>query len=167
VTSTSARVAWWSIVILLIVGIAVATAIGVWQSGRDVSRPSNPAAQVQQLQGRAEAIVPELLSYTPETIATKADAVDPLLTGDFKSEYRELLENTIVPEAQKQRITTDADVVGAAVGSVTAEDASLLVFVDQKVTKRGDTGPQASQSAVEVGLHKVDGQWLISSFEPV
>ncbi|MGA5463953.1 hypothetical protein [Mycobacterium sp. NPDC050041] len=167
--STGARIVWWTFNVLLALGIVVATAIGVWQAGGDVpaSRPTGPAATPEQLQKHVQEVVPRLLSYTPTSVATMADTVEPLLTGDFKVEYRELLEETIVPQAQQQRITTDAEVIGAAVESLGTDEASVLVFVDQQTTKRAEPQPQRSESAVQVGLRKVQDQWLISSFEPV
>jgi Mce-associated membrane protein len=169
VNSTGARVAWWSVVVLLILGIATATAIGVWQAGRDVTLapPSSPTEQLREVQERAKTIVPVLLSYTPATVATKADTADPLLTGDFKAEYRKLLEETVAPTAQEEQISTAAQVVGAAVETLTADEASLLVFVDQRVTKPAIRQPELTKSAVHVGLRLVQDEWLVSSFQPV
>jgi Mce-associated membrane protein len=154
---------------VLALGIAAATAVGVWQSGRDVAAApsSSPTENLQQVRERVEHVVPELLSYTPTSIATKADTTDALLTGDFKAEYRELLERTVAPQAQEQRITTHAQVAGAAVETLSADEALLLVFVDQQTTKPADPLPQVSKSAVHVGLRLVEGKWLVSSFEPV
>jgi Mce-associated membrane protein len=41
-----------------------------------------------------------------------------------------------------------------------------LVFVNQ-TSIVGTDAPTDTASSVRVGLDKVDGQWLISSFEPI
>jgi Mce-associated membrane protein len=169
VNTTGSRLVWWTFNAVLILGIAAATAVGLWLNGRDVpeSRPAGPTVTMDHVQKHVQEVVPKLLSYTPASVATMADTVDPLLTGDFKAEYRELLEETIVPQAQQQRITNDTEVVGVAVESLGTDEASVLVFVDQQTTKRAEPEPQRSESAVQVGLRKVQEQWLISSFRPV
>lgn len=167
--ATGARIAWWTVNVVLILGIAAATAVGLWLNGRDItpSRPTSQTESTERVQQHVEKVVPKLLSYTPESVAGLAETVDPLLTGDFKDEYRELLETAVVPQAQQQRITTDAEVVGVAVESLSADVAELLVFIDQESSTVADPQPDADESAVQMVLRKVQGQWLISSFKPV
>jgi Mce-associated membrane protein len=57
-------------------------------------------------------------------------------------------------------------VPAAAVESLTANSASLLVFINQTVTVSPDQ-PTQTASSVRVGLVKQNDTWLITQFDPV
>ena len=45
--------------------------------------------------------------------------------------------------------------------------AVVLVFVNQSTTSKQNPDGSFAASAVKVGLKKINGAWLISSFDPV
>jgi serine/threonine protein kinase len=51
--------------------------------------------------------------------------------------------------------------------AMTSQKAVLLVFVNQNTSRRDRPSPTLSSSSVLVGLAKVNGAWLINSFNPV
>jgi len=65
-------------------------------------------------------------------------------------------------------VKTSASVVRAAVSDIHPESAVVLVFVNQTMTtsKENPDGAFAA-SSVKVGMKKIDGAWLISTFDPV
>jgi Mce-associated membrane protein len=167
VSSTGARAAWWTIVVVLILGIAAATTIGVRQSDRSpVARP-DPAAARHVVTDTIEFAVPKLLSYTPENVEASLKSARSLLTGTFKESYGDIIDRTIIPAAKSQRITTAAKVVGTAVESLTDDAAKVLVFVNQETTKAADIAPTKTANSVRAGLQKVNGAWLIDGFDPL
>jgi Mce-associated membrane protein len=166
VSSTGARAAWWTIVVVLILGIAAATTIGVRQSDRSpVARPDPAAAR--HVVTDTKSAVPKLLSYTPENVEASLNSARSLLTVTFKESYGDIIDRTIIQAAKSQRITTAAKVVGTAVESLTDDTAKVLVFVNQETTKAADIAPTKTANSVRAGLQKVNGAWLIDGFDPL
>lgn len=64
-------------------------------------------------------------------------------------------------------MTTEAKVVRAAVSDIQRDSAEVLVFVNQATTSAQNPNGSFSASAVKVGMSRIDGNWLISKFEPV
>jgi Mce-associated membrane protein len=58
-------------------------------------------------------------------------------------------------------------VIGAAVSELHPNSAVVLVYVDQSTTSKDRPDPSESASSVLVSLTRVNGNWLITKFEPV
>ncbi|WP_420750518.1 hypothetical protein [Rhodococcus sp. O3] len=58
--------------------------------------------------------------------------------------------------------TSTGTVVDAAVRSATADEAVVLLFVDQTITNTASPEPRVDRSRVVMTLDKVDGRWLVS-----
>jgi Mce-associated membrane protein len=78
-----------------------------------------------------------------------------------------MVREVIVPSAREQHITVTATVAGAAVATLTDDDAELNAFVNQAVTSGSAAKPVDTPSSVRVHLESAGGTWLITSFEPV
>lgn len=57
--------------------------------------------------------------------------------------------------------------VRAAVADIQPESAEVLVFINQTTTSKENPDGAFAASSVKVGLKKIDGNWLIESFDPV
>ncbi|GAA4294042.1 hypothetical protein GCM10023161_42940 [Mycobacterium paraffinicum] len=57
--------------------------------------------------------------------------------------------------------------IGAAVSELRPESAVVLVLVDQSTTRKDNPDPAMASSSVLVSLARVNGQWLITKFDPV
>ena len=108
-----------------------------------------------------------LLSYSPESLDKDFATAKSKLTGSFLSYYTQFTEQIVAPAAKQKSVKTKASVVRAAVSEIHPDTAVVLVFINQ-TTESADR-PDASfiNSAVRVTMQKVDGGWLISSFDPV
>ncbi len=108
-----------------------------------------------------------LLSYSPESLDKDFAAAKSHLTGDFLSYYTQFTETIVTPAAQQKAVKTTASVVRAAVSELRPHSAVVLVFVNQNTTSKENPDGAFAVSSVKVSLTKVDGTWLISSFDPV
>ena len=108
-----------------------------------------------------------LLSYAPETLDKDFAAAKSHLTGDFLSYYTQFTEQIVTPAAKQKSVKTAASVVQAAVSELHPDSAVVLVFVNQSTTSKANPDGAFAASAVKVGLKKINGAWLISSFDPV
>jgi Mce-associated membrane protein len=108
-----------------------------------------------------------LLSYSPESLDKDFAAAKSHLTGDFLSYYTQFTEQIVTPAAQQKAVKTTASVVQAAVSEIHPNSAVVLVFVNQNTTSKENPDGAFAVSSVKVSLSKIDGTWLISSFDPV
>jgi Mce-associated membrane protein len=108
-----------------------------------------------------------LLSYKPESLDKDFAAAKSHLTGDFLSYYTQFTEQIVTPAAKQKSVKTSAAVVRAAVSDLHPDSAVVLVFINQNTTSKENPDGSFAASAVKVGMKKINGTWLISSFDPV
>jgi Mce-associated membrane protein len=108
-----------------------------------------------------------LLSYKPDTLNHDFAAAKSHLTGDFLNYYDQFTKEVVTPAAQTKGVTTTAQVAGAAVSELNPDKAVVLIFVNQVTTSKERPDPAMASSSVLVSLTKVNGDWLITKFDPV
>jgi len=108
-----------------------------------------------------------LLSYSPDSLDKDFAAAKSHLSGDFLSYYNQFTEQIVAPAAKQKSLKTNARVLGAAVQELHPDSAVVLVLVDQSTTSKDNPDPSMASSSVLVSLTRVNGNWLITKFEPV
>jgi Mce-associated membrane protein len=108
-----------------------------------------------------------LLSYAPDSLDKDFAAAKSHLTGDFLSYYTQFTEQIVTPAAQQKSVKTTAAIVRSAVSELHPDSAVVLAFINQNTISKENPDGAFAASSVKVGLKKVDGTWLISSFDPV
>ena len=108
-----------------------------------------------------------LLSYAPDTLDKDFANAKSNLTGDFLSYYTQFTEQIVTPAAKEKQVKTAASVVRAAVSEMHPDSAVVLLFVNQVTTSKENPDGAFAASSVKVGLKKIDGRWLINTFDPV
>jgi Mce-associated membrane protein len=108
-----------------------------------------------------------LLSYSPESLDRDFASAKSHLSGDFLSYYSQFTEQIVAPAARQKSLKTTAQVMGAAVSELHPDSAVVLVFVDQSTTSKDRPDPSIAASSVLVSMARVNGNWLITKFEPV
>lgn len=142
--------------------LALGAGVLKWQ---DITTRTVQAAGAESVRAASDSTV-AILSYRPDTVDTELPAAADRLTGEFRDQYSQLIDDVVIPGAKQQGISAVASVPAAAGVSVSARHAVVLVLVDQTTTI-GTGPPSKSTSSVRVTLDKVDERWLISQFEPV
>jgi Mce-associated membrane protein len=108
-----------------------------------------------------------LLSYSPDSLDKDFAAAKTHLTGDFLKYYTQFTQEIVTPAAKQKAVKTSATIAQAGVSALTPDSAVVLVFINQNTTSKENPNGSFSASSVKVGLTKVNGAWLISSFDPV
>ena len=108
-----------------------------------------------------------LLSYSPDSLDKDFAAAKSHLSGDFLSYYNQFTEQIVAPAAKQKSLKTNARVLGAAVQELHPDSAVVLVLVDQSTTSKDNPDPAMASSSVLVSMSRVNGNWLITKFEPV
>lgn len=154
---------WIVVACLLIIAACVASALYVTSYRHDRAEADATDPVIDAATAGAVA----LLSYAPATLDSDLAAARSHLTGDFLTYYSQFADQFVAPAAKDRGITATATVVRAAAVAVQPDSAEVLVFVDQETTSRATAAPVRGASSVTVGLTRVDGNWLISSFDPI
>ena len=154
--------------ILLVVALIASAGLAGWLY-LERYRPdqlTDAAAQQVALDAATSGTV-ALLSYSPESLDKDFAAAKTRLTGDFLSYYTQFTEQIVTPAAREKSVKTAASVVRAAVTNIEPDTAEVLVFINQTTTSQENPDGAFAASSVKVGLTKIDGTWLIASFDPV
>lgn len=163
-TSGSSMTRLLAFVVLPLVAVLLAGTCGYlkWQvgTGRETLN-----ARIESTQAAKDSTV-ALLSYSPDNVEQQLGAARNLLIGTFRDSYTALTHDVVIPSAKQKQISAAATVAAVASVSATPRHAVAMVFVDQ-TTIVGSGAPTGTSSVVRVSLDKVDGKWLISSFDPV
>ena len=108
-----------------------------------------------------------LLSYSPDSLDKDFANAKSHLSGDFLSYYNQFTEQIVAPAAKQKSLKTNARVLGAAVQELHPDSAVVLVLVDQSTSSKDNPDPAMSSSSVLVSMARVNGNWLITKFDPV
>ncbi|OBK39639.1 hypothetical protein A5658_23910 [Mycobacterium sp. 1245111.1] len=160
------RLTWRSTLLALIVVAAAVSASLVFFCQYRPERQTGDAVRHEAVQAASDGAV-AVLSYASESLELDFARAHKHLTGDFLSYYDRFTGQVVTPAARKSHIKTTAQVVRVAASDVRPGSAVVLVFINQVTMSHDRPEPALNSSAVRVGLTKVDGVWLISSFDPV
>jgi Mce-associated membrane protein len=156
------------VAITLTVALVAAAALTGWMffSVYKPDRATDAEAMQSAIRAASDGTV-ALLSYSPDSLDKDFAAAKSKLTGSFLSYYTQFTEQIVAPAAKQKAVKTEAAIVRAAVSEIGPDKAVVLVFINQ--TTQSKDRPDASfiNSSVRVTLQKIDGGWLISSFDPV
>ncbi|MBD0021712.1 hypothetical protein GII33_04350 [Gordonia pseudamarae] len=125
------------------------------------------AATEREVLTEAKAGTTALLSYAPQTLDSDLAKGRAHLTGQFLQYYREFTDRVVKPKVQESQITTRALVSRAAVDRLSADSATVLVFLNQSTTSKEKPEAELTSSSVRIGMQREGGKWLISAFDPV
>jgi Mce-associated membrane protein len=154
--------------LVLVLLLAVSGALAAWLYVKQY-RPDEQtdAAAAQSAVDAARDGIVALLSYKPDTLDQDITAAKSHLTGDFLNYYDQFTRDVVTPAAKEKKLTTTAQVLGAAVSELHPNSAVVLLFVNQATVSKDRPDPAMASSSVLVSLTKVHGKWLIAKFEPI
>jgi Mce-associated membrane protein len=154
--------------VLAFVLLAASAGLTSWLYVNDYrpDQQTDPAAAQVALDAAKTGTI-ALLSYSPESLDQDFANAKSKLTGDFLSYYTQFTEQIVTPAAREKSVKTAASVVRAAVSEIAPDSAEVLVFINQTTTSKENPDGAFAASSVKVGLKKIDGNWLIDSFDPV
>lgn len=154
--------------VLAFVLLAASAGLTSWLYFNDYrpDQETNPAATQIALDAAKTGTI-ALLSYSPETLDQDFANAKSKLTGEFLDYYTQFTEQIVTPAAREKSVKTAASVVRAAVSEIAPDSAEVLVFINQTTTSKENPDGAFAASSVKVGMKRIDGNWLIESFDPV
>jgi Mce-associated membrane protein len=154
---------WWRRAALAsaLVLLAAAAGYSTWGAHR--------AKQIENARDEALSAartrVPVLLSYQSSRLEADLSVAAEQTTGSFREDYREVLSSVVAPTAEDRGISTRAEVTAAGIVSAEDDSVTVLVFLTQTTTARGQR-PTVSGSRVEVLMEPDGAAWKIAGLQP-
>lgn len=108
-----------------------------------------------------------LWTYTPEDMDSLPNRAARYLAGDFATEYRNYIDAIVATNKQAQ-VTNDTEVMGTAVESLNAEEATALVYTNSVATSPVTKNiPSLRYLAYRLTLQRDGSDWLINQMTAV
>jgi Mce-associated membrane protein len=108
-----------------------------------------------------------LWTYTPDNMDGLPDRAASYLGGDFANEYRKYIDAIVATNKQAQ-VTNTTQVMGAAVETVTPNEATALVYTNSVATSPGSKNiPSLRYLSYRLTMQRHDAKWLITRMSTV
>lgn len=108
-----------------------------------------------------------VLSYAPPTVDADIAKARAQLSGTFAAQFDQLVNSVVLPATKQQGLASKVDVTHSAMMESHPDRADVLLLMHQVVTGNNQP-PQEGTIQVKVTVTKTpDGQWLISSLQPI
>jgi Mce-associated membrane protein len=108
-----------------------------------------------------------LWTYNPENIDKLADRASQYLSGDFQAAYRKYLDALVAPNKQA-KITNTTQVVGAAVESLSASDATAIVYTNTESTSPSTKDvPSLKYLSYRLVLQRDHARWMVTKMTTI
>ncbi|MCV7302004.1 mammalian cell entry protein [Mycobacterium barrassiae] len=115
----------------------------------------------------AASAISTLWTYTPDNMESLPDRAEVFLGGDFANEYRKYIDAIVAPNKQAQ-VTNTTQVMGAAVESLSADEATALVYTNSVATSPVTKNiPSLRYLSYRLTMQRKDAKWLITKMSTV
>lgn len=115
----------------------------------------------------AASAISTLWTYTPDNMETLPDRADVFLGGDFADEYRKYIDAIVAPNKQAQ-VTNTTQVMGAAVESLSADEATAIVYTNSVATSPVTKNiPSLRYLSYRLTMERDHAKWLITKMSTV
>ena len=115
----------------------------------------------------AASAISTLWTYTPDNMEALPDRAEVFLGGDFANEYRKYIDAIVAPNKQAQ-VTNTTEVVGAAVESLSANEATALVYTNSVATSPVTKNiPSLRYLSYRLTMERDHAKWLITKMDTV
>lgn len=153
--------------LVVAVVVALAAALVCWQ-GKALLDHRRADDRRDAALDVAESVVLDLTTMSASTVHARIKAIQSnLADGDFKSQLSGFA-TAFASEVSKQKITSTGKIAAAAVGSVNARSASVLVASSADVRQSGATSTVPATKRYwrfKVVLARQSDRWLVSKME--
>jgi Mce-associated membrane protein len=146
-------------VLLVAAGVTLLVLASGIRDAAAANRALTDAAETRQVTAAVSAAVAGIYSYNYADLGATTTAAHHELAGQAAAQYAEL--SGMLSAAVRERLIVVTTVTAAGVRSLTADSATLLIFLRQNATRGGKpAGSVAAQ--LQVTAHRTRGQWLIT-----
>ena len=148
--------------------LAIAGTVWIWTrpgAGGDVDRYERREEAAGQAEAAAEAAVGPVLSFDyRDGLDDDTTTAEPYLTEAYAGERRSLMEE-LDPTARAGQVVVEADAIATGVTRSGDDRAEILVFVDQRTSRKDTPEPFVLRQWVRVTMVHEGDRWLVDNLE--
>jgi Mce-associated membrane protein len=168
------RLGWWPAAVGAVL-VAGMLGVGVWQSHGVWWAKGSTAADREQVRTQVLAVAKgcgaAVTSYDYRSFAASEQAGLRCTTGDFTTQYRSAMEQTVKSLATQSQTVQTTQVAKAGITQVSADGKQWVILVyGQQTVSNKDTvanSPRLDVLSMQVTIDKVGGAWLIANIQTV
>lgn len=157
--STRVRIVAAILVLLVIAGAVAATVIGLrWSSATDREDARGAALDA----GKRYATV--MFGFDPATVDGNVAQAKAGLVGKARTTYDDIMKSSdLSAQVKQQKVTSTVTIQEAGVSSASANRATVLIFMNQSVSKGDNQLVRVEPSRVEYSMVRSGDRWLIDN----
>ncbi|GAB06634.1 hypothetical protein GII30_20235 [Gordonia amarae] len=141
--------------------VALAVAVILVAAGRDDDGSVDDARRDAVAKGREVAGL--MFTYSPATVRANVEKVKPMLTGNAAKQFDQVLtDDQMVYVVDKNDVTSTISIADAGVVQAHKDSATILLFLDQTVSRKGAGATSVVPSRIEMEVTKHQGSWKVS-----
>lgn len=141
--------------------VALAVAVILVAAGRDDDGSVDDARRDAMAKGREVAGL--MFTYSPATVRANVEKVKPMLTGNAAKQFDQVLtDDQMVYVVDKNNVTSKISIADAGVVQAHKDSATILLFLDQTVSRKGATATSVVPSRIEMEVTRHQGTWKVS-----
>ena len=155
----------WLALVALVLPVALAAALWVWQS-REVERAEAALAEDRAAVSAATLETLAWASVDHQKVDEFVARVQQGATGEFLQQFRQ--SETALRALLRRNKSVQVPAIpkdGAALLERRGDEARVLIVMDADVTNVSTSTPQPRQYRLQVTMTEVDGRWLTSALE--
>jgi Mce-associated membrane protein len=115
----------------------------------------------------AASAISTLWTYTPDNMDALPDRAEVFLGGDFADEYRKYIDAIVEPNKQAQ-VTNTTQVMGAAVESLSGDEATAIVYTNSVATSPVTKNiPSLRYLSYRLTMQRDHAKWFITKMSTV
>lgn len=155
--TTRVRIVAAILVLLVIAGAVAATVLGLrWSSATDREDARGAALNA----GKRYAMV--MFGFDPATVDGNVTQAKAGLVGKARTTYDDIMKSSdLSAQVKQQKVTSTVTIQEAGVSSASADRATVLIFMNQSVSKGDNQLVRVEPSRVEYSMVRSGDRWLI------
>lgn len=122
----------------------------------------------------AKSYATTMFGYDPGNVEAHVNSSKSVVTGAAKSQYDKLITNPVqgqnidfVEGVKKQQVVSQAVIQDAGVVTNTRDSSTVLIFMNQSVSRGGKDLVRVDPSRLTFAMVKQDGRWMIQNIDVI
>ena len=122
----------------------------------------------------AKSYATAMFGYDPGNVEAHVNSSKSVVTGAAKSQYDKLITNPVqgqdidfVEGVKKQQVVSQAVIQDAGVVTNTRDSSTVLIFMNQSVSRGGKDLVRVDPSRLTFAMVKQDGRWMIQNIDVI
>ena len=150
-----------AMVMAVLIAVAITAVLGL----RYADARMTETARAESLDA-AKSYASTMFGFDPASVDANVAHSKDVVTGPAKAQYDEIIaKNNFVASVRDQQVVSKASIQDAGVVTNTRDTSTVLIFLNQSVSRGGKELIRVDPSRLTFSMTKQDGRWLINGID--